>query len=585
MIKELLIENFRGFSRHVLPLRPTTVIVGRNNAGKSTVAEAFRLVSLVANRYEYLTFQRTPAWLSLPARTRGVSPSLKDIIINFDGLFHHYGDPPAVVKATFDKEETITIYLGKDGKIFAFIKNSHGKTLSSKAQARLLNIPRVSIQPQLGPLAAEEEILTPGYVRSSISSYLASMHFRNQLNLLYHLFEQFKENAESSWPGLQVLSLEGKGGMPGHGKLALLVRDRDFAAEIAWMGHGLQMWLQTIWFLTRAQADETVILDEPDVYMHADLQRKLIRFLKERHRQVIIATHSTEILAEVDPDEVLVIDRRRTKSSFANSLPGVQEVIEHCGSVHNIQLTRLWSARRLLLIEGDDLSLLKIVHDKLFPNAQEPLDTVPNMAIGGWGGWNYVVGSSLLLKNSGGQEIAIYCILDSDYHTADEIEERRREARERRVQLHIWSQKEIENYFLVPSGIQRIIASISRREKSPPSTKEVTEQIDRVCERLRNDVFDAVANEILVRNRGEGLSNANKRARVLVDSNWSSREGRFSVIPGKKAISLLSQWAQQEYGVSLSCTRIAHELRSGEIAGEIRNVVTAIERTIPLGNC
>jgi hypothetical protein len=40
------------------------------------------------------------------------------------------------------------------------------------------------------------------------------------------------------------------------------------------------MWLQTIWFLTRAKDHETVILDEPDVYMHADLQRRLRGRLK-----------------------------------------------------------------------------------------------------------------------------------------------------------------------------------------------------------------------------------------------------------------------------------------------------------------
>jgi len=47
MLKELQLENFRCFDNHVIPLRPTTIVVGRNNAGKSTIVEALRLISIV----------------------------------------------------------------------------------------------------------------------------------------------------------------------------------------------------------------------------------------------------------------------------------------------------------------------------------------------------------------------------------------------------------------------------------------------------------------------------------------------------------------------------------------------------------
>ena len=56
MITQLTIKNFRGFDRHIVPLRPITILVGKNNAGKSTVVEALRLVSMVTNRYKGLTY-------------------------------------------------------------------------------------------------------------------------------------------------------------------------------------------------------------------------------------------------------------------------------------------------------------------------------------------------------------------------------------------------------------------------------------------------------------------------------------------------------------------------------------------------
>jgi predicted ATPase len=39
MITRLTSRNFRGFDRHTVPLRPITILVGKNNAGKSTVVE------------------------------------------------------------------------------------------------------------------------------------------------------------------------------------------------------------------------------------------------------------------------------------------------------------------------------------------------------------------------------------------------------------------------------------------------------------------------------------------------------------------------------------------------------------------
>src|SRR5687767_6865714 len=101
MIEKLEISNSRCFTTHSVELHPTTLIVGRNNAGKSTIIEALRLIALVENRYKSLRFTPPPRWLEMSARTRGVAPSLSGYDINLDTLFHRYGDPPARLTATF----------------------------------------------------------------------------------------------------------------------------------------------------------------------------------------------------------------------------------------------------------------------------------------------------------------------------------------------------------------------------------------------------------------------------------------------------------------------------------------------------
>jgi energy-coupling factor transporter ATP-binding protein EcfA2 len=362
MIKSLRLKNFRCFKDQLIPLRPTTVIVGRNNAGKSTVVEALRLISLVISRAPYLNFSDVPRWLDAPKSHRGVSPSMRGFEFDFKTVFHRYGDPPAIITAEFVKGGSVQISIGRDKNeiaMHAVITTKDGRIVSTKGQAQALRMPSVNSLPQVGLLLKEEKLLVAEYVRNAVSSSLAPLHFRNQLYVFFEEhFSEFRRIAEDSWDGLKIQELTRNGQAP-ETTLDLLVRDGDFVAEVSWMGHGLQMWLQTMWFLARTKADDTVILDEPDVYMHADLQRRLIRLVKSRNPQLVIATHSVEIMAEVEPEEILVVDQGRREARFADSLPAVQHIINQIGGVHNLNLARLSMSRKCLLVEGKDIEILK----------------------------------------------------------------------------------------------------------------------------------------------------------------------------------------------------------------------------------
>ncbi|PWT79779.1 MAG: ATP-dependent endonuclease, partial [Acidobacteria bacterium] len=353
----------------------------------------------------------------------------KNLDINLQSIFYGYGDPPARIRATFFSGEVVEVRIDENEIVGSCDRTAAKHSLASR-------LARVSISPQVAPVQREERLLTPDYVKSALSSSLAPSHFRNQLYIFPDFFKRFKEVASETWPGLRIRELRADGAAP-KTILSLLVEDFHFPAEIAWMGHGLQMWLQTMWFLTRAADHETVILDEPDVYMHADLQRRLVRYIRAGHKQVVIATHSSEIMAEVTPENILVIDRSRSSSKFASSLPIVQKVLSGVGSIHNLQLSRLWNAHRFLMVEGDDIGLLKSLQNSLLPKSKIPIDTVPSRSIGGWGGWPYAVGSEMFLENAAGEGIVTYCILDSDYHTQQEVDERLQEAKTRNISLHI----------------------------------------------------------------------------------------------------------------------------------------------------
>lgn len=576
MLTRIQLQNFRRFEDHAVPLGPLTVIVGPNNAGKSTIVEGLRLLALVANRLGGLPFRPTPDWLEVPAAAWGVSPSLRAMDLELDRyVFHQLGEPPASITGTFANGARITVYVGPDGQVCGVVRDPTGAAIATKRDAHAIGVSRIAIQPQVSPLLRTEEPRDRNYVLESLDTGLSPRHFRNQVwYLRAEYFDAFRALAEDNWTGLAINEPE-----LDVGRVLLLVRHGAFTGDVGYMGHGLQMWLQLMWFLTRAQNEPTVVLDEPDVYMHADLQRKLIKMLRGRHDQIILATHSAEIIGDVEPNEIVVVSAQARRSKPAASESEVQEVIDELGTSSNLPLTRLWHSRRCLFVEGQDLGLLRRFHEVLFPGS-DSLDTSPVFPIGGWTGWAHVPKLSEFVRKTVGREVRIYCVLDSDFHWPEEIEERREEARDLGIELLVLTRKELENYVLSPPAIARLIAARVGNGKPAPSTAEVEGQLRKIVGRLRRTVIGGFADSYSDRRkRHVATSTAVKQAEAHVKRRWAG-DGGSALVPGKdRALSSLSGWSQRTYGISLSAHAIAAYMEPRDVPDDLADFLIAFEHT------
>jgi AAA ATPase domain len=114
MLRTLRLQNYRCFDDHTVAFHASTVAVGRNNAGKSTIVEALHLVAAVVNR-KAATFSRPPAHSSLGPFQKCIIPKIAHLGINLQTAFHRYSDPPAVLTATFTEGATVTAYVDKEG--------------------------------------------------------------------------------------------------------------------------------------------------------------------------------------------------------------------------------------------------------------------------------------------------------------------------------------------------------------------------------------------------------------------------------------------------------------------------------------
>jgi len=313
MLSSLHLQNFRGFSDHHLWLSPLSVFVGRNNAGKSTLIEALRLLA------EVLPLLPRGRWMEPPSkfsRLGHLEPGVEltlPVAVRPATVFHRYAAPPALIDARFSSGGRLQLVLADAATVFAVVTDPAGRTIRTRNDLPKADLGSIIVLPQLGPLEETETTLKQSYVRQCLDTHRTSRQFRNQLRFLPQQYHGFVQLFHDTWPGVRIAGFDSESS--GHGDpLSLLLSEDGFVAEAADFGHGMQMWLQLVWFLSRVPQDATVVLDEPDVYVHPEQQTCLTEFLRRRSGQTLLATHSPTIMSQCTPEELVRIHRATPES-------------------------------------------------------------------------------------------------------------------------------------------------------------------------------------------------------------------------------------------------------------------------------
>lgn len=306
MLETLRLKNFKGFEDHRIEFRNFTVVTGGNNAGKSSAFEAIRIIANAVSRLHSSKFSARPHWME--GSGTGIVLAVEDQQRRPETIFFRYNRPPAILEATFSGDRKIEAFIGHGGTIYAEATRSDMKLVTSRSLAADFKDININVLPQIRPLEDYEHVLRADYIRKCIDTHLSSRHFRNQIRYLPEHFEDFRSLLEQTWKGIRVsesLHLDAKH----EDDLSLMLMDNGFVAEAANFGHGLQMWLQIVWFLSRTPATSVVVFDEPDVYMHPEQQSNLISLLRDRFNQCLLSTHSERIIGACDSSELLSLNR------------------------------------------------------------------------------------------------------------------------------------------------------------------------------------------------------------------------------------------------------------------------------------
>lgn len=568
MLEKIELEKFRCFESSKISIRNLTVVVGKNNAGKSSMIEALRLISMASNKCTKTNYINPPKSLGLPLSIKGFRLPVESLKIDLRSVVYYYQDDAAKITAYFKNKVKIIIYINTE-IAFASIIDKNGNVIRSKIQAEALNIHSISILPQIGLIKESEKKLTEKTVTEDIDTYLSSRHFRNEM-LLFKLkyFRDFIKIAEQTWPGLRVKDLEYDNTYSDC--INLFIEDERFTAEIGLMGSGIQMWLQIIWFICRSQGSETIILDEPDVYMHPDLQLKLLKLVKGFFKQVIIATHSVEIISNVSPRNIVTIDKQKKQMSYANHLAAVQEIVNDIGSPYNLSLTKLSSSNKCVFVEGEDLKILQQFYNVLHPDAISSLDTIPSLPLGGFNRINEAFGASRLFHKSAGGHFKCYAILDRDYYSESQIDEQMKKAVENKLLLHVWKKKELENYLIKPDLLFRLL------KKPAEKYQDFIKKFEELMDAFKDDITFSYATKIQENDRSITAGKAASLAKEYVNSSWGSMEEKINILPGKELLRRTNGWIKEHYHTSCSMKSIFNAMKPDDIDDEIVEVLNLL---------
>lgn len=150
----------------------------------------------------------------------------------------------------------------------------------------------------------------------------------------------------------------------------------------------------------------------------------------------------------------------------------------------------------------------------------------------------------------------------------------------------IHDRKELENFLLVPSALDRAVETRIRgsRERggSPREPVEnMAARLSKLTDEIKSELFGQYLASGVKALQGlkKGMDPASASAVIHseLEGQWSSLEGRLKLVPGKALLAKLNEVLQQECGVSITTNVIVASMKSDEIPEEVQELVRSLE--------
>jgi len=254
----------------------------------------------------------------------------------------------------------------------------------------------------------------------------------------------------------------------------------DLVVPLAESGTGIGQVLAILYVVMTSERPQTIIIDEPQSFLHPGAARKLIEFLKlYPQHQFIIATHSATIIAATNPKTITLArfedDESRLQQLDAVAEKGIQTTLAELG----IRLSDLFGADNILWVEGrTEEKCFPLIVEKILKRSQLGTEILGIRQTGDLEGRdakkvleiyrNFAKGASLVPP-------ALAFILDEECRDEDAKRGLFKLSGELAVFL---PRRMYENYLLNPKAIAEVANVIAGFRTTPLTPDEVREAIE-----------------------------------------------------------------------------------------------------------
>lgn len=369
------IQGYRRLLDVPLQMRPLTVMIGANGAGKTSFLEVWSLLAAACAGQLSAKISELGGISDLITRDKAASITfnLSMSVPNHAPLDYHLQVEPQGPFYSI-KEETLTQQNRYAGQPFKHIEsfgldiryyNVDDRKLvrptweHTPLETSLAQVPKMFLEPETlrqrlssSTFYGALNVTPKAPVRlpqQLVPAKLPGVHGESLVSCLFDLretdrdrFEVLQDTLAAAFPDFERLDFPPVAA----GTLAMTWKDKNFARPM-YLHQLSEGTLRFLWLATLLQSrDLTAItlIDEPEVSLHPELLSLLADLMREatQRTQLIVATHSDRLIRFLKPEEVVIIDVEdgSAKLAWADSLDLEQWLAEY-------SLDEIWRMGRI----------------------------------------------------------------------------------------------------------------------------------------------------------------------------------------------------------------------------------------------
>lgn len=506
MLTKLVIRNFKQFEDVEIPLSSPVVFIGPNNSGKTTALQALALWELGLRRWRE---KRTGG---APEKRPGVTINRRDLLMvpapDAKQIWRklHVRDVQKLNGTQSTKNVRIDILVGGNtnggdwecGLEFDFANDEsficRPLRTSEEGQPSRMAVPeqagdvQIAFLPPMSGLASNETRLYNGAINVRLGEGRTAEVLRN---LCYDLW--LKEQFEAPFIGWTKLvtqmrelfgvTIDPPELLPERGEIQMSYRDRHgIQLDLSGSGRGLQQTLLLLAYLA-LHPKSVLLLDEPDAHLEILRQRDLYLKLREAAResgsQLIVASHSEEVLnqaARLDEGSVVAFLGK------PHRIPENRTALVR-SALNSVRYDQYYLAEQagwvLYLENHTDLSILRAFAEKLNHPALEALRSPFLVPIGNVMRQAREHFHSL---REAKPDLVAFLVVDHDAGEPQQIPG---------LTEKKWQRREIENYICQPETLEGFARGLGVQMALGPLLEEVS--VEQAVQAMQESLRDRLS--------------------------------------------------------------------------------------------